>query len=434
MHMHSRSFYFAGLAIGTPAQEYNVVLDTGSSDFWLADAQCLVADGCDSDLQRYNASASNTSRVSSTTINLKYGVGEVDGTLVSDDVQVAGYKVANLTFARANRLGDRTLTPPAAGVMGLGFQTLSTSRTMPFWEVLASTGKMQDAVFSFQLANNLDSIQHQTDILPGGTWTLGKIDRTQFRGEISWSAVLDTFGPHGNGFWGIDMDALKVNGQPIELGNQSSASIDTGTTLLGGPAALVAQVYDSVPGAEQGSGDLAQYYTFLCDVQFNMTLVFNQRPWVLTNDTLNLGSLSSDSSRCVGAVFVADHLSSSSPAWVMGDSFLKTVYSVFSYNPPLVGFAQLPTQGVTRTPLTSIATHSKTDALLTTAVASSAEQLLDTDAQSATLPTPVVEQVPSGLHLAPSDAQARAGAARMHVCVAGVALVWAAYAALGVSW
>ncbi|KAI3617138.1 hypothetical protein CBS9595_003047 [Malassezia furfur] len=427
-------FYFAGLAIGTPPQEYNVVLDTGSSDFWLADAQCLTEDGCDADLQRYNASASSTSRVSSTPIHLKYGVGEVDGTLVSDNVQVAGYKVANLTFARANRLGERTLTAPAAGVMGLGFQTLSTTRTIPFWEVLASEGKMQDAVFSFQLASNLDNIQNQTDILPGGTWTLGKIDHTQFRGEISWSAVLDAYGPEGNGFWGIHMDALKVNGEAIQLGNQSTASIDTGTTLLGGPAALVAQVYASVPGAARGSGDLAQYYTFPCDAQFNMTFVFNQRPWVLTNDTLNLGSLSSNSSQCIGAVFVADHLSSSSPAWVLGDSFLKTVYSVFSYHPPLVGFAQLPTQGVTRMPLTSLATHVETGTLPTTVVASSVERLVDTGAQYATLPTPVVEQVPTGLHLAPSDACARARVARIHAYGVGAALVWSAYAALGVSW
>jgi cathepsin D len=43
---------------------------------------------------------------------------------------------------------------------------------------------------------------------------------------------------------------------------------------------------------------------------------------------------------CVGAFFELD-TGSSAPAWIVGDTFLKNVYSVFRFNPPSVGFASL---------------------------------------------------------------------------------------------
>lgn len=48
-----------------------------------------------------------------------------------------------------------------------------------------------------------------------------------------------------------------------------------------------------------------------------------------------------DPSQCVGAFFVVDNTGTTAPPWIIGDTFLKNVYSVFKYNPPAVGFAQL---------------------------------------------------------------------------------------------
>lgn len=44
--------------------------------------------------------------------------------------------------------------------------------------------------------------------------------------------------------------------------------------------------------------------------------------------------------QCVGSIFVYSG-SSSGPGWIVGDTFLKNVYSVFRANPPSVGFAAL---------------------------------------------------------------------------------------------
>ena len=45
---------------------------------------------------------------------------------------------------------------------------------------------------------------------------------------------------------------------------------------------------------------------------------------------------------CVGAFFSIGSVAGTGiPAWIVGDSFLKNVYSVFRASPPSVGFAQL---------------------------------------------------------------------------------------------
>ena len=47
-------------------------------------------------------------------------------------------------------------------------------------------------------------------------------------------------------------------------------------------------------------------------------------------------------STCVGGFFALDTSGTSAPPWIVGDTFLKNVYSVFRASPPSVGFALPP--------------------------------------------------------------------------------------------
>ena len=40
------------------------------------------------------------------------------------------------------------------------------------------------------------------------------------------------------------------------------AAVDTGTTLVGGPPALIQQMYATIPGSEPGTGHYNGYYTY----------------------------------------------------------------------------------------------------------------------------------------------------------------------------
>ena len=61
---------------------------------------------------------------------------------------------------------------------------------------------------------------------------------------------------------------------------------------------------------------------------------------------MNLGTVSgfTTNDMCAGGIFDIGSTVESNPggpSWIIGDTFLKNVYSVFQANPPAVGFAQL---------------------------------------------------------------------------------------------
>jgi hypothetical protein len=65
---------------------------------------------------------------------------------------------------------------------------------------------------------------------------------------------------------------MAVNGASVTLpsGSSSLAAIDTGTTLIGGPASQVAAVYAAIPGSAPATGNFDGYYTYRT----------SHRPWL----------------------------------------------------------------------------------------------------------------------------------------------------------
>jgi hypothetical protein len=70
----------------------------------------------------------------------------------------------------------------------------------------------------------------------------------------------------------------------------------------------------------------------------NVTVVaisFGGQTWFISPDDFRLAQISRG--QCLGAIFVF----TGGPGWIVGDTFLKIVYSVFRANPASVGFAAL---------------------------------------------------------------------------------------------
>jgi hypothetical protein len=81
-------------------------------------------------------------------------------------------------------------------------------------------------------------------------------------------------------YWTIPMTALGTStGTPITLsGSNQNAVIDTGTTLIGGPASVLDTFYAQIPGAARGSqveASLQDYYIIrtLCFGLYLPTLI-----------------------------------------------------------------------------------------------------------------------------------------------------------------
>ncbi|CBQ72582.1 related to cathepsin d (lysosomal aspartyl protease) [Sporisorium reilianum SRZ2] len=375
------SYYFAQVSVGTPAQNFNVVLDTGSADFWLVDTDCGTSSGCDSNLNKYSTSASSTNIGSTTPFSITYGTGAVRGVLAADKVSLAGYMVSNLTFAEANAVAANTVEYPTSGIMGMGFQSLSTSGATPFWQVLAKQNVLQSNAFTFQLARNIDNINPNNPNIndvqsPGGVFTLGKIDTNQYTGDITYTSIPNNLqNQQGLGYWTIPLGGITVNGNAANIGSNPLVAIDTGTTLIGGPASAISAFYAQISGSRSArSAGMPGYYLFPCSANLNIQLSFGGKSWAMNAQDFNLGSYPyTNSQTCLGALFEIDLGSTQYgvPQWIVGDSFLKNVFSVFD-GAGRVGFASLKGSEAQIVSVTSNAVSSQTPQPTSSGASSSA--------------------------------------------------------------
>lgn len=116
--------------------------------------------------------------------------------------------------------------------------------------------------------------------------------------------------------------ALTVQGSAVTLpsGSASYAAIDTGTTLVGGPSAVIADLYAQIPGSSAGTGNYQGYYFYPCDTEVTVALAFGGQTWAISPDDFQQTALTP--SQCLGAFFELDGSGDSTPAWIVGDTFL----------------------------------------------------------------------------------------------------------------
>jgi chymosin len=215
--------HFGLIYLGTPLQEFRVVLDTGSWDLWVYSNSSANINTRDyNKYQYYDRTKSTTYQQPSP--NTWNGVSFVDGTnaygiLATDNGQIGGWNVMNITFGEATTYNSGTKWK--SGNLGLGF---FTSHGKPnFLQLLSSQGVIERQAFSFYF-NSYDV----------GDWN------SQFIvGEPE-----SSYAPHGytvaplpfvNQWW-IPFSSLKINGDDLNVCAVSChAFIDSGNPFLGIP-------------------------------------------------------------------------------------------------------------------------------------------------------------------------------------------------------
>ncbi|CUA78135.1 Cathepsin D [Rhizoctonia solani] len=333
------SSYYGSIAVGTPPVAFNVILDTGSSDLWLASSTCYT--GCQK-VPTFDAANSTTFKNLTTAFSIRYGSGQAAGELGSDTVQMAGFQVTGQTFALADQVSSGLLSNPVSGLMGLGWSSIASSGAVPLWETLAKNNQWTDPVMSFFLTRFID-VNGARSQEPGGEFMMGGTNTQLYTGDIDYVNI-----PSGQeSYWLIPLTGVGVGGTNI-LGSTVNAAIDTGTTLVGGPTSSIEAIFAQIPNSQAGTGDLDGYYLYPCSTSVTITMTFSSRTWSI--DPADFMLMRASSSMCVGAFF-ALNLSGSAPSWIVGDTFLKNVYSVYRYNPPSVGFANLSSSALAQSTL-----------------------------------------------------------------------------------
>ncbi|KAI5982159.1 aspartic peptidase domain-containing protein [Pisolithus marmoratus] len=332
------------LIIGSPRpQTFQVILDTGSSDLWVVTTSCT---NCTSDQPPFDPSKSSSYKASTSQLTINYGSGSVNGTVTEDTVSCGGFTIPTQEFLAATTISDNLLPSGVSGIMGLGFEAISGLHTTPFWQALYNANMLAEPLFSFYLQRWITSSTVIPEA-PGGSLTLGGTNPSLYTGDIEYINMPSGSTPS---YWLQEISTITVQGQSLQISSsQGLATIDTGTTLIGGPSSIVSEIWSAVPGAEALSGQYAGLYAFPCTTTVTVSILFGGTTWPINSHDMNLGEVSTSSNgtlMCAGGIFdIGSNISVDLgfPAWLVGDTFLKNVYTVFRANPPSVGFASLAT-------------------------------------------------------------------------------------------
>jgi len=330
--------YFAQVSVGTPSQTFDVVLDTGSSDLWFASTNCI---GCVQAGAEFNPQKSSTIQVGNERVTMNYGSGTAVGTIARDTVTMGPFTVNPQVLVTVDQASQGLIDGALVGIMGLAFPGIANTQSTPFWQGVLNQNALTNPEFSFFITRFINDQNAQTEEF-GGVLTLGGTNSTLFQGNIDFQSF--SLGDNGGGFWLQTVSGVSVGGNNVNIGPLNTAAIDTGTTLIGAPTAAVNAIWRAVPNSAALTGNMTGFFSFPCNTQLTIALSFGGPSWPISMADLNLGTVSAG--QCLGGIFDLGAGTNvkpqpGEPSWIVGDTFLKNVYSVFRANPPAVGFAQL---------------------------------------------------------------------------------------------
>jgi hypothetical protein len=289
-----------------------------------------TAPSCGTNRTLEGASASSTFVDTAKPWNITYGTGAVSGSIVTDNIVVAGIHLDAHTFGitdkeSADFADDST---PYDGLMGLALGTASNQGALTPPEAMAKKGLIKEAIVSYKISRAVDG-KHDGEI------TFGGMDDSKF--IASTLVTVDNISK--SGFWEAKVGVIAVDGKDTGLTGRS-AILDTGTTLVLAPPDDAQLVHDLIPGSKSdGMGG----FTVPCNTTATVSMTFGGGLFTIDPRDLKTSPVDGDdpTGDCVSGI-VADRQSDDSPTqWLVGDVFLKDVYFSTNVNKMSISLARL---------------------------------------------------------------------------------------------
>ena len=166
---------YCEIGIGTPSQNFKVVLDTGSSNLW------VPSDSCSSTAcllhSRYVSCSSSTHRQNGSSFEIVQGSNTLEGFVSQDVLKIGDIEVQQQDFA------EITSDPGIAfafsrfnGILGLGFNTISVNHIVPPLYNMMNKGLLNEPLVSFYLSS-ADGVESEV--------TFGGVNGERYTGNIT---------------------------------------------------------------------------------------------------------------------------------------------------------------------------------------------------------------------------------------------------------
>jgi saccharopepsin len=310
---------FSTIALGSPEQEFKVIMDTGSSNLWVPSTKCGSI-ACYLH-QKFDSSASSTYKANGSEFEIRYGSGEVKGFISEDTLKLGDLKIKKQLF------GEVTEEPGLAfafgrfdGILGLGYDTISVNHIPPPFYNMIDQGLLDEPVFAFYLGDTNAGEESEA--------TFGGIDKSHFTGKMTMLPL------RRKAYWEVNLDAITFGKDTAEL-DSTGVILDTGTSLIALPT-TIAELLNKEIGAKKGFNG---QYTVECDKRDSLP----DMSFTLSGYNFTIGPndyILEVQGSCISSFMGMDFPEPVGPLAILGDAFLRRWYSVYDLGNNAVGLAK----------------------------------------------------------------------------------------------
>lgn len=310
--------YFSTFNFGTSNEAYHMLIDSGASNTWLMGSQC-DSDACAAH-NTFGPGDSSTLQVTGNTFGISYGTGSVGGVIARDTAHFAGLSFP-LSFGLGENVSSEFLSYPMDGILGLGRGdgTSPAIQAPTFMSALKSAGVVKVSMFGLNLWRTSDGGSNDGEI------TLGAADSSKYSGDLSYTPTI----ANNDGFWEIPIGDAAVDGKSIHPGLRTGL-VDSGTSFILMPPGDAQKLFAQISGAEQSD----ETYTLPCDWKGTVSITFSDVQYDISYKDI-VGRTTSGG-QCSSNIIGRQTFGSTQ--WLVGDVFLKNVYTVFDLDNNRVGF------------------------------------------------------------------------------------------------
>ncbi|PAV59253.1 hypothetical protein WR25_09896 [Diploscapter pachys] len=362
--------YIGNVSIGTPPQQFRVILDTGSSDLWVPDVSCggipgcpdyctalqdecsefcnvtagcckyvhttprsplnrailsnvrrptIFADNpCDQKV-RFDSSQSSTYSYDGAHWSIQYGTGSAVGFLGSDKICLGNTSVCNTQkFGQATEIADFFSGQPFDGIFGMAWPQLSEQKVNPL--LFQVMNQLDKPLFMVWLDERGPSSQGTAAAL----FTYGAMDTANCDTAVSYVPLSSQT------YWQYAIQGVSA----ASYSNRQTYQVisDTGTSLIGAPVAVV----DGIGKALGGTYDpFVGAYTLPCgSTPADIVLTINQNTYKMSYKQY---FIQLDQYCLIGFFYMGG--GGFGPQWILGDPFIRAQCHVFDMKNARVGFA-----------------------------------------------------------------------------------------------
>lgn len=305
--------YFTEITLGSSKTLVYMLLDTGAATTWVMGKSCTS--GPCKVHNTFDPSSSTSFKDIGKTFNISYGSGQVGGKLGTDTISFAGMSFP-MTLGVADMTSDDFNSFPIDGILGL---SQSKGDYPIFLETLVESKSLKSNVFGVSLNRAADGTNT-------GEINFGEPNTSKYSGSLNYNDVSKDAG----GDWAIPLGNVGVGSTQANVKGRL-AFVDTGTSFIFCPPEDAKLVYALVAGAETTNNVT---YTVPCTTTTALTFTFG-------STTYNVDSKDWVSPMANGVCTGNIYGQAVTPGnWLLGDTFLKNVYSVFDADKDRLGFAQ----------------------------------------------------------------------------------------------